>query len=285
MSSLAAATLDDVLDVTAASIRRAAAAENAADRRAHARLAASQLEWLRQVRLKSGPAVTLVDLSRGGALIDSRVQMRPGSTITLELSAHDASLALSSQVLRCQLTQIGSGSAIYRGACRFSDPLVVEDLKHLVIAPPAQAATIEPHAATGASPAAWQKIVVRYRDGGTLKGYTLDFHPSRGHFSLWPSVNATRSERVIVPLTRLKALFFVKEFAGDPTRDKRHEACDQTAAGRRIEVTFVDREVIRGTTFSYRPDGTGFFLTPFDTSGNNQRVFVVTAAVRHVRFP
>lgn len=283
MSPVAAATLDDVLDLTAASIRDAAAATRGAERRAYARLAAAELEWLRQARLKSGPRVTLVDLSRGGALIDSRVQMRPGSTITLELSGHEASLELSSQVLRCHLAQIG-GTAVYRGACRFAEPLVIEDLTHPAPAAGGDAPPILP-TPTGISPAAWQKIVVRYRDGATLKGYTLDFHPSRGHFSLWPSVNATRSERVIVPFTRLKALFFVKDFAGDPTRDKRRDICGSTAAGRRIEVTFVDREVVRGTTFSYRPDGSGFFVTPFDTSGNNQRIFVVTAAVLHVRFP
>ena len=78
MGSLAAATLEEVLDVTAASIKDAAAGQNGAERRAYIRLTAADLEWLRQARLKAGPTVTLIDLSRGGALIDSRVQMRPG---------------------------------------------------------------------------------------------------------------------------------------------------------------------------------------------------------------
>lgn len=284
MSPVAAATLENVLEVTAASIRDAAPSARDAERRAYARLAAADLDWLRQVRLKKGPRVTLVDLSRGGALIDSRMQMRPGSTLTLELDGHDTSFELSSEVLRCHLAQIGGSAAVYRGACRFVEPLSIEDLRHPVRAGTATP-TILPAAAAGVSPAAWQKIVVRYRDGATLKGYTLDFHPSRGHFSLWPSVNAARNERVIVPLTRLKALFFVKDFAGDPTRSKQRDFSEAAVPGRRIEVTFVDREVIRGTTFSYRPEGSGFFVTPFDAAGNNLRIFVVTAAVLHVRFP
>ena len=283
MSALAVPTLEDVLEVTARSISEAAG-RTGADRRAHARLTGAELEWLREIRLKSGPSVKLVDLSRGGALLDSRVQMRPGSVITLEITAPSSSVEMSSRILRCHLSQIGGGAAIYRGACMFTEPLLIEDIRRAA-APAAEPAEGRPDAAAGLSTAAWQKIVVRYRDGTTLKGFTLDFHASRDHFSLWPSVNAARRERVIVPLARLKALFFVKDFAGDPARVKRPAQFDEVAAGRRVEVTFLDREVVRGTTLSYRPEGSGFFITPSDTSGNNQRIFVVNGAVRHVRFP
>jgi hypothetical protein len=132
--------------------------------------------------------------------------------------------------------------------------------------------------------AAWQKIVVRYREGRLLKGFTQDFHPSRGHFSLWPSITSGRSERVIVPFSRLKAVFFVRDFEGNPTYIER-DVSSGAAAGRRVEVTFVDNEVVRGTTLNYRPDGYGFFVVPADPKTNNQRIFVVSGALRHVRFP
>jgi hypothetical protein len=153
-------------------------------------------------------------------------------------------------------------------------------------APPADneaAPVVTPSAPDAAD--AWQKIVVRYREGRLLKGFTQDFHPSRGHFSLWPSVTASRSERVIVPLSRLKAVFFVRNFDGDPGYIDRDVGRDTAGAGRRVEVTFVDNEVVRGTTLSYRPDGYGFFVLPADQRSNNQRIFVVSAALRHVRFP
>ena len=130
----------------------------------------------------------------------------------------------------------------------------------------------------------WRKIVVRYHDATLLKGYTLDFHPSRGHFSLWPSINAGANERVLVPHNQLKAVFFVRDFDGNRHRVTAADA-DDAPAGRKIEVTFLDREVIQGTTLSYRPDGAGFLMNPSDSRGNNLRIFVVRSAVRHVRFP
>jgi hypothetical protein len=55
-------------------------------------------------------------------------------------------------------------------------------------------------------------IVVRYAEGQILKGYTQDFSAARSQFSLWPSTTVAARERVIVPLARLKALFFVRDF-------------------------------------------------------------------------
>jgi Family of unknown function (DUF6982) len=132
--------------------------------------------------------------------------------------------------------------------------------------------------------AGWQKIVVRYTEGQLLKGYTQDFNPSRPQFSLWPSVGAKSHERVIVPLARLKGVFFVRDFAGNPGYVERAEV-EQTQHGRRIQVTLVDDEVICGRTLSYRSDGYGFFVIPADPLANNIRVFIVSTAVRQVQFP
>lgn len=129
----------------------------------------------------------------------------------------------------------------------------------------------------------WQKLVVRYKDGRLVKGFSHDFHPARAQFSVWPSVNAAKHDGVLVPVSVLKAVFFVRDFAGDPTHVEDKEFGEATH-GRRTEVTFFDNEVMVGTTLSYRPDGQGFFLTPADPRANNVRVFVVTGAVRHVRF-
>lgn len=87
----------------------------------------------------------------------------------------------------------------------------------------------------------------------------------------------------MVPLQQLKALFFVREFTGDPTyiEQKTFVGAPQ---GRKLEVTFEDGEVLLGTTLSYRPGGHGFFVHPADKKANNIRVFVSSASVRHVRF-
>jgi hypothetical protein len=142
-------------------------------------------------------------------------------------------------------------------------------------------------AADGNGPAAgraWQKVVVRYSDGQLLKGFTHDFHASKSQFSLWPSTTAAAHERVVVPFARLKAVFFVREFSGNPDHVDR-KVFDAPSHGRRIEVTLLDNEVIVGTTLNYRADSTGFFISPADPTGNNVRVFAVSSAVRQVRFP
>ena len=128
-----------------------------------------------------------------------------------------------------------------------------------------------------------QKIVVRYADGVRLKGFTQDFHPTRSQFSLWPSINASVSDRVIVPMAKLKAIFFVRSFDGNPGYRER-KTFTVRGQGRRIEVTFTDSEVILGTTLNYRRDAQGFFVVPADAGGNNTRIYVLSAAVRHVRF-
>ena len=135
----------------------------------------------------------------------------------------------------------------------------------------------------GQADSAFQKIVVRHADGQIHKGYTQDFHPSRPQFSLWPSINATPRERTVVPVRQLKGVFFVRDFNGNPNHQER-KAFTVRGQGRRVEVTFADGETILGTTLNYRPDCQGFFVSPADPSGNNTRIYVVSKAVRRVRF-
>lgn len=150
---------------------------------------------------------------------------------------------------------------------------------------PGPAATIVTSelAAPDQSKSAFQKIVVRYADGKILKGHVQDFHPSRPQFSLWPSINSTPKERVIVPVARLKAVFFVRDFNGNPGY-KGQQKATLRGQGRRVEVTFNDGECVTGTTLNYRPDGQGFFVSPADPADNNTRIFVVAGALRRVRF-
>lgn len=412
------------------------------DRRTHARLAPSELGWIKEVRLKYGPRVSLLDLSSGGALLQTDVRLRPGTDMVIEIVGPRIE-AVPIRVLRSQLALLSGDGAVYRGAREFKRPLdlakaaahagqvergdvalrkllgrVREEARLRDGAPGArvpgnlpqllrnvQGTTLledplsrglrdllsevvpaldrgEPGAvlrarleerlrrtvpgvgiAIGAAPlgarpgmetiyfatkspnagminvempegsqipdwqfrllqaggyllellptgegsmpapveaaapfvgpetsvpapdasAGWQKIVVRYREGRLLKGFTHDFHPSRTQFTLWPAINSAPSERMFVPTSQLKAVFFVRDFAGNPDYTQ-GRAFDSQAAGRRLEVTFVDDEVLLGTTLNYRPDGLGFFVNPADSGGNNLRVFVVASAIRHVRF-
>jgi hypothetical protein len=130
-----------------------------------------------------------------------------------------------------------------------------------------------------------QKIVARYADTRVLKGYVPDFSPDTLRFHLDPAM-PQESPPVRVEVRDLKAVFFVRDFAGDP-RYNEHRAFDGAARplGRKVEVTFQDGERLVGsTTAGYAPDRCGFFFTPADPRSNNLRVFAVTDAVKAVRY-
>jgi len=123
------------------------------------------------------------------------------------------------------------------------------------------------------------QVVVRYRDGRLLKGTTSNFLPARDRFH----VQTPEGEVVAVAQDELKALFFVRDFAGDPTRKESSQfSATRPALGRKIRVVFADGEEIVGTTQGYQPDRPGFFVFPADAGSNNERCFVITAATSRV---
>lgn len=126
------------------------------------------------------------------------------------------------------------------------------------------------------------RIVVRYVDGRVLKGFTRNFAPGRPTFHV-TSADGSAAESVPVQVSELKALFFVRDFAGNPAHNEAREF-SQTPQGRKVEVTFADGEVIVGSALGYSKERPGFFLFPADADSNNIRIFVVSGAVRAVRF-
>jgi hypothetical protein len=131
------------------------------------------------------------------------------------------------------------------------------------------------------------KVVVRFRDGRRLKGFTADFFPNKAHFhlSLLDSPPGTKPERI--QLAELKAIFFVRDLAskGRPRGDVKEFGPSLPGAGRRIRVLFADGEILVGTTQGYEPGRVGFFVTPADPESNNERCFVISSAAQQVSFP
>ena len=86
-------------------------------------------------------------------------------------------------------------------------------------------------------------------------------------------------------MKEIKALFFVKSFEGKREYDERKDFIEgDRIQGRKVEVAFIDNEIIRGTTVGYDPQRLGFFLIPIDPDSNNIRIFVVSTAVKSFRF-
>lgn len=126
------------------------------------------------------------------------------------------------------------------------------------------------------------RIVVRYADGRVLKGFTRNFGPDRPVFHV-TSVDDTATGPVPVKVNDLKALFFVRDFDGNSAHQEAREF-SQPTQGRKVEVTFADGEIIVGSALGYSKERPGFFLFPADAESNNIRIFVVSGAVRAVRF-
>ena len=121
-------------------------------------------------------------------------------------------------------------------------------------------------------------VVAGFKDGRRVKGVTLDFLPTREAFHIH-----AEGEVVEIRLRDLKAVFFVRDLAGDPAYHAVNEFdLSSTMSGRRIRVVYFDNEELVGTTQGYSADRTGFFVNPADKRSNNLRVFVVAAAATQI---
>ena len=129
------------------------------------------------------------------------------------------------------------------------------------------------------------KVVAAFLDGRRLKGFLFDFSAVRGYFFLFPESDGETpagARGLLVRLGELKALFFVKEFDGNPGY-REQTPSHATRPGEKVEVTFSDGEALVGFTDPLNATGLGFFLTPADPKSNNEWVFVISSNVRSVR--
>jgi hypothetical protein len=127
------------------------------------------------------------------------------------------------------------------------------------------------------------RVVVRFSNGQRLKGTTEDFKPASPRFHLIPAAGGAPIE---VRVDELKAVFFVRDLDGKPSRPKLRGflgAPAETSQGRKIAVHFLDGELICGYTLAWSAERKGFFMSPADSEGNNIRAYVVTGAVAEVK--
>lgn len=127
------------------------------------------------------------------------------------------------------------------------------------------------------------KVVARFQDGRVLKGHTADFVAAADTFHI-ARADAPTAPPHTVMVSELKAVFFVKDFAGNPLHDERKHFEGRVPSGRRLRIEFKDGEVMVGTTQTYEPGTHGFFLVPADSASNIERCFVVAAATEQVIF-
>ncbi len=95
---------------------------------------------------------------------------------------------------------------------------------------------------------------------------------TRDYFHVIPPEAGAAPVRVVVP--GLKAVFFVKDHAGDRHYSEK-KAFQKLVPGRKLQVIFKDGETLVGATTAYEAGRPGFFMTPADPKSNNDRIYIV----------
>jgi hypothetical protein len=122
------------------------------------------------------------------------------------------------------------------------------------------------------------KVVAHYVGGRVIKGVSHDID----HRKPFCHIRTADHQKVAVKLSELKALFFVKDFAGNSKREDGRllDGGDPRARGAHpIEVEFPDGERVVGLTAGYPPLNPFFFVLPVDALSNNVRILINKAAV------
>jgi hypothetical protein len=128
------------------------------------------------------------------------------------------------------------------------------------------------------------KVVAHFLDHRLLKGFGLGFRLPQLIFLLRPREAVNPEAATRVGLTDLKALFFVKEFDGNPAYREVAGAARPSVLGHQVSVRFRDGELLHGTSPSRDLRGPGFFMVPMDPRSNNRRIYVIAANAAKCRF-
>ena len=129
------------------------------------------------------------------------------------------------------------------------------------------------------------KIVVKFKDGNIIKGWSTDFGPDKEIFHLHPQEEYGK-DILEVNISSLKAVFFVKDFQGNKDYKKVRTFDVElkiTPSQRKLIVIFKDGENLYGTSHGDGRYKVGFFVYPVDPKDNSDRIFVVRSAVESIR--
>src|SRR4029453_15529033 len=94
------------------------------DRRAFRRIPGIEMPWLSARTHSSG--LTLLDISEGGALIETPTRWKPGDREAIKLHG-ESSIPVAGYVLRVEVARIPP-NLCFRSAVRFNEPIVLANL-------------------------------------------------------------------------------------------------------------------------------------------------------------
>ena len=93
------------------------------ERRASSRVLALTMEGMERARLRPGRTADIVDLSAGGALIETDWRLLPGMRVEMQVGDPVPLFRVSARILRCHVAVVGRTRIRYRGALMFDKQL------------------------------------------------------------------------------------------------------------------------------------------------------------------
>ena len=73
--------------------------------------------------VRPGYRARLLNISAGGALIETSHRLLPGSAVELQMEARDGRTSVRGRVVRCSVSKVRASSVCYRGAIAFERQL------------------------------------------------------------------------------------------------------------------------------------------------------------------
>ena len=89
------------------------------ERRASPRIRALTMTGMERARLRPGRSAYVVDLSSGGALIETDWRLLPGVRVEMQIGEPVPLLRVSGRILRCHVELLARERITYRGAMKF----------------------------------------------------------------------------------------------------------------------------------------------------------------------
>lgn len=93
------------------------------ERRASARVLALTMEGMERARLRPGRTAHIVDLSSGGALIETDWRLLPGTRVEMQVGDPVPLFRVAGRILRCHVALLDRERIRYRGALMFEKQL------------------------------------------------------------------------------------------------------------------------------------------------------------------
>jgi hypothetical protein len=93
------------------------------ERRAFERVLALRIEGMERARLRPGRTAYILDLSSGGALIETDWRLLPGTRVEMQVGDPVPLFRVAGRILRCHVALVDRERIRYRGAMKFEKPL------------------------------------------------------------------------------------------------------------------------------------------------------------------